>query len=105
MDKWDKYYVYLLNKYKIGKWYPLIEVIEDDMSKLVNRLYIFEKRGYVHIGNKDVYAELNGKPSWTNMSFKLLPLNIVTEYYLKKYKYIPEFLKKEHNPKQLKLDL
>ena len=82
MDKIDSEFFELLKDYKIGKTYHLKDITYENMEFLTNRLYIFAKRKYVIIYNKDVYAEITGKPCWWNMSFKVLANSYIQEYYL-----------------------
>lgn len=97
MDKLDKEFFPLLGSYTLGKTYYLKEILlpPNDMMKLVNRLYIFKKRGYIELYAPEVYSfeQLNGKPSWFYMSFKILANTYIQKYYLKE------------TSKQLKLDL
>lgn len=106
MDNIDKFYIEeLKGTYIEGKWYKFIEVPFKIDSSFIAKMYVCKKRKYIELSNSNIHAQLTGKPQWKYMSFKLNKTSWLIKYYLETLHYIPEFLRKDHRPEQLKLKL
>lgn len=83
MDKIDEEWNYWMNKFKVGTYYELKDILlpQKEMERFVNRLFIYNKRKYVDLYNIDVYAELTGKPNWHNLKFKIVKDSYIQKYY------------------------
>lgn len=105
MDVIDKFYISLAKVFKIDKWYNVRDIPKEDIGKFVSMLYLCEKRKYIKLANKDVYAEMLGNPDWFNLQFKIMPKEYVSKYYRRKYGYTPTVLAPDYSDIQLKLNI